>query len=304
MSSRKAKSASALSPDMSPDMAPDTSPGLSDIEAAVRALADAHPPTKAQLDHEDAVADRARHKRMLEALLFAAEAPLDVEFLRRRMPEGAEVVALLAQLEAEYQDRGVQLKRVAGKWRMQTPADLAPLLREERAAPRKLSQAALETLAIIAYHQPATRAEVEAVRGVAVSKGTLDTLLEMGWVRPRGRRRAPGRPLVYVTTDAFLEHFGLESLESLPGKAELKAAGLLDETAPDDFEVPDPTLAGLQDELPLEEPEDGDEGEFQADFMSEDDDETADEASGEVDEADEADEPDEAGEASGGDPSA
>jgi len=250
----------------------DISPGFSDIEAAVRALAEAHPPTKAQLDQGDAEADRARHKRMLEALLFAAEAPLDVEFLRRRMPEGADVVALLAQLESEYENRGVQLKRVAGKWRMQTPADLAPLLREERAAPRKLSQAGLETLSIIAYHQPTTRAEIEAVRGVAVSKGTLDMLLEMGWVRPRGRRRAPGRPLVYVTTDAFLEHFGLEGLDSLPGKSELKAAGLLDETAPDNFEVPDPTLAGLQDELPLEELEDEDDSEFQADFLSADDD--------------------------------
>lgn len=243
-------------------------PDFSDIEAAVRALADAHPPTKAQLDHEDAEAERARHKRMLEALLFAAEAPLDVEFLRRRMPEGADVVALLAQLEAEYEDRGVQLKRVANKWRLQTAPDLAPILREERTEPRKLSRAALETLAIIAYHQPATRAEVEAVRGVAASKGTFDALLEMGWVKPRGRRRAPGRPLVYVTTDAFLEHFGLESLDSLPGKAELKAAGLLDENAPEDFEVPDPTLAGLQDELPLDEPEDeGEEAEFQADYL-------------------------------------
>jgi segregation and condensation protein B len=127
------------------------------------------------------------------------------------------------------------------------------VLRENREEPQKLSKAALETLAIIAYHQPATRAEIEAVRGVAVSKGTLDHLLEIGWLRPRGRRRAPGRPVVYVTTDAFLEHFSLEGLEDLPGKEDLKAAGLLDETAPDDFEVPDPTLAGVQDELPLEE---------------------------------------------------
>jgi segregation and condensation protein B len=122
-------------------------------------------------------------------------------------------------------------------------------------------------MAIIAYHQPATRAEIEAVRGVSVSPGTLDALLELGWVRPRGRRRAPGRPLVYVTTEEFLEHFSLESLEDLPGKADLKAAGLLSEDAPDDFEVPDPTIGALQDELPLEDEPEGPEAEFQTDYM-------------------------------------
>lgn len=246
----KKAAAEARAPKPAPDLA--DVPDYADIEAAVRALAQAHQPTKAQLEAEEAEAARQRHKRMLEALLFAAEAPLSTEALRKRMPEGADVTALLAALEADYAQRGVNLARVAGKWRFQTAPEVAPILREDRSEPQKLSRAALETLAIVAYHQPATRAEIEAVRGVAVSKGTLDQLLEIGWVRPRGRRRAPGRPLVYVTTDAFLEHFGLEGLDELPGKSDLKAQGLLDETAPDDFEVPDPTLAGLQDELPLE----------------------------------------------------
>jgi segregation and condensation protein B len=244
-------------------------PDFADIKAAVRELAEAHPPTRAQLDQEDAETARARHKRMLEALLFAAETPLSVETIRMRMPEGADVVALLAALQAEYAERGVNLARIAGKWRLQTAPDVAPVLRENRHEPLKLSRAALETLAIVAYHQPATRAEIEAVRGVAASKGTLDILLEIGWVRPRGRRRSPGRPLVYITTDAFLEHFGLESLEDLPGKSDLKAAGLLDETAPDDFEVPDPMLAGLQDELPLDEGEAAADGDFHVDYLVE-----------------------------------
>ncbi len=267
-------------------------PDYADIEAAVRALAEGHAPTRAQLEQESAQesaresaresererqsereaalaaeADRARHKRMLEALLFASETPLSVEVLRRRMPEGADVVALLAALEAEYANRGVNLVRAAGKWRFRTSPEVAPVLKENRTEPLKLSRAALETLAIVAYHQPATRAEIEAVRGVAVSKGTLDALLEIGWVRPRGRRRAPGRPLVYVTTDAFMEHFGLDNLADLPGKADLKAAGLLDETAPDDFEIPDPTLAGLQDELPLDSADDPAEGDFHIDYL-------------------------------------
>ena len=262
-------------------------PDFDDIADAVRALAEGHAPTRAQLDPDSAeaeretaaaeretaaaeeAAERTRHKRMLEALLFAAEAPLGLETIRRRLPEGADVSALLAQLQEEYADRGVILARVAGKWRLQTAPDVAPVLREDREAPKKLSRAALETLAIIAYHQPATRAEIEAVRGVAVSKGTLDVLLEMGWVRPRGRRRAPGRPLVYVTTDAFLEHFGLDGLDDLPGKADLTAQGLLDDTAPADFEVPDPTLAGLQDELPLEGegPESAPDDGFHTDYL-------------------------------------
>ncbi len=246
----------------------DEVPDYADIEAAVRALAQAHQPTRAQLEAEEAEAARARHKRMLEALLFAAEAPISTEMLRKRMPEGAEVVALLAALEANYAHRGVNLVRVAGKWRFQTSPEVATVLREDKTEPQKLSRAALETLAIVAYHQPATRAEIEAVRGVAVSKGTLDALLEIGWVRPRGRRRAPGRPLVYVTTDAFLEHFGLDGLDGLPGKADLKAAGLLDETLPDDFEIPDPLLAGLQDELPLDEADGGSADEqFHTDFL-------------------------------------
>jgi segregation and condensation protein B len=282
-------------------------PDFDDIFAAVRALAAAHEPTRAQLHREGAEPaqlrmdaprlesgraepvhreprpelapaarmdpERERHKRMLEALLFAAEAPVGVEALRARLPEGADVMALLAALQAEYAGRGVNLTRVAGKWRFETAADVAPVLKENRAEPQKLSRAALETLAIIAYHQPATRAEIEAVRGVAVSKGTLDALLEIGWVRPRGRRRAPGRPVVYVTTEAFLEHFGLEGIGDLPGKEDLKAAGLLDETAPEDFQVPDPALAGLGDELlPLDaEDEDAPKEGFHTDFLEGDD---------------------------------
>jgi segregation and condensation protein B len=243
-------------------------PDYDDIATAVRALALAHEPTRAQLEHERAVAERTWQKRVLEALLFAAEAPVGVETLRAKLPEGADVVALLAALEEEYAGRGVTLKRVAGKWRFETAPDIAPVLKENRDEPQKLSKAALETLAIVAYHQPATRAEIEAVRGVAVSKGTLDALLEIGWVRPRGRRRAPGRPLVYVTTEAFLEHFGLESLEDLPGKEDFKAAGLLDDKAPDDFEVPDPTLAIGQDDLPLEDVcGDGQGDQFHTDFL-------------------------------------
>ncbi len=207
--------------------------------------------------------------RAVEALLFAAHEPLDLETLRARLPDGADVSAALGALQLQYASRGVNLARVAGKWRFQTAPDLRWLLDRTETTPRKLAPAARETLAIIAYHQPATRAEIEAVRGVAVSRGTLDTLLEVGWVRPRGRRRAPGRPVVYATTDAFLEHFGLDSLEDLPGKDELKAAGLLDARVPADVDVPDPATIGVQDELDLEEVT-GEAAAFHQDFLSSD----------------------------------
>jgi segregation and condensation protein B len=209
------------------------------------------------------VSDLAETEREIEALLFAAAGPLSVEDLARRLPDGADVAGALAALRARYSGRGVELVQVAGRWRFQTAADLAWLMTEERQEPRRLSKAAQETLAIIAYHQPVTRAEIEAVRGVQASRGTLDVLLELGLVRMRGRRRTPGRPVTYGTTDAFLEHYGLANLSDLPGAAEMKAAGLLSLDLPADFAVPDPS-ALAPDEDPLEA---GDAPEFHMDFL-------------------------------------
>ncbi|MBB4265827.1 SMC-Scp complex subunit ScpB [Roseospira visakhapatnamensis] len=166
--------------------------------------------------------------RRLEALLFAAAAPLTETDLKARLPAGADVAGLLRTLSTQYSGRGVTLVRRGGTWAFRTAPDLAEALTLETVEPRKLSRAAVETLAIIAYHQPVTRAEIEEIRGVTVSKGTLDVLLEAGWIRPRGRRQSPGRPLTWGTNDAFLDHFGLESLKDLPGIAEMRAAGLLD----------------------------------------------------------------------------
>ncbi|WP_366523876.1 SMC-Scp complex subunit ScpB [uncultured Algimonas sp.] len=209
--------------------------------------------------------------RLLEALLFAASEPIDVATLRDRLPKDTDVGALLARLQRDYAERGVNLVSVAGRWRFQTAPDLSEQLVDVREAPRKLSKAALETLAIVAYHQPVTRAEIEDVRGVAVSKGTVDVLMELGWVRVRGRRRTPGRPVTYGTTEGFLGHFNLEQITDLPGRDELKAAGLLDPRLPKDFEVPEPSMldALRNDEGPLDmEPEDA---EFFEDFLAEDD---------------------------------
>jgi segregation and condensation protein B len=199
-------------------------------------------------------ADRGEALRIIEALLFAASEPLDEAFLARHLKAGADVKALLDELRGFYAGRGVNLVRVAGKWAFRTASDLAYLLERHAVEEKRLSRAALETLAIIAYHQPVTRAEIEEIRGVETSKGTLDILLETGWVRPRGRRRAPGKPLTYGTTEEFLDHFGLESVKDLPGLAELKSAGLLDATLPPGFQVPSPTdvAALMPDELPLE----------------------------------------------------
>lgn len=203
--------------------------------------------------------------REIEALLFAAAAPLTREDLAKRLPEGADIEAGLAELSALYEGRGVVLAHVAGGWRFQTAADLAWLMTEERDEPRRLSKAAQETLAIIAYHQPVTRAEIESVRGVQASRGTLDVLLELGLVRMRGRRRTPGRPVTFGTTDAFLEHYGLAALADLPGLSEMKAAGLLSLDLPPDFAVPDPNaLAADEDPLDAEAPE------FHVDFLGED----------------------------------
>jgi len=165
--------------------------------------------------------------RGVEALLFASAEPLTAEAIRAHVGEG-DVAAALARLADDYAGRGVELVERGGRWHFQTAADLAHLLRRDRDEPRKLSRAGTETLAIIAYHEPVTRAEIEAIRGVQISKGTLDVLMEAGWVRPAGRRETPGRPLTYATTPGFLDHFGLESRRDLPGIDDLRAAGLLD----------------------------------------------------------------------------
>jgi len=220
-------------------------------------------------------ADRREKLRILEALLFAAAEPLDEASLAKHLGAKDDVVQLLEELQTLYAGRGVNLVRVAGKWAFRTAEDLSFLLEHYAVEQRKLSRAALETLAIIAYHQPVTRAEIEEIRGVSISKGSLDVLLEIGWVRLRGRRRAPGRPVTYGTTEAFLEHFGFDSIRDLPGLSELKGAGLLDSNLPPGFTVPEPndSAALREDEEPLEdeapgehvedegeEPEQGEEG--------------------------------------------
>ncbi len=200
---------------------------------------------------------RPEELRLLEALLFASPEPLEQAALAKRMPEGVDIKAALAQLQADYAHRGVNLVRIASKWTFRTAGDLAWLMTRETTETRKLSRAAIEMLAIIAYHQPITRAEIEEIRGVVTSKGTLDVLLETGWIRPRGRRKTPGRPLTFGTTDAFLAQFSLEALSDLPGLEELKGSGLLDTRLPTGFSVPspsdDPTLR--EDEDPLEDGE-------------------------------------------------
>lgn len=166
--------------------------------------------------------------RAVEAVLFASEHPLNVDDIRAHVGAEADVRGALAALEALYAGRGIELVRRGDRWHFQTAADLAHLLRRDREESRKLSRAGIETLAIIAYHEPVTRAEIEAIRGVQISKGTIDVLMEAGWVRPAGRREVPGRPLTYATTPGFLTHFGLASRRDLPGIDDLKAAGLLD----------------------------------------------------------------------------
>ena len=197
--------------------------------------------------------DHRRHLRMLEALLFAAREPLSEKQIAERMPEGVDLETLLNELQAAYAGRGVNLRRIDGSWAFRTAEDLAFVLKRDVVEQKRLSRAAVETLSIIAYHQPVTRAEIEEIRGVSLSRGTLDVLLEAGWVRLRGRRRTPGRPVTFGTTPAFLDHFGLETIGDLPGLADLKAAGLLeaaleavDEARPVDGE------ALTEDEDPLE----------------------------------------------------
>lgn len=220
----------------------------------------AHPTLEVPAAENDADApatDNVETLRMLEALLFATNEPLDEETLAKRLSEDADVPALLAQLAEQYAGRGINLVKVAGKWAFRTSTDLGHLMTREAQEPKKLSRAAIETLAIIAYHQPVTRAEIEAIRGVTISRGTLDVLMETGWARLRGRRRAPGRPVTYGTTEAFLVHFGLDTVEDLPGLEELKGAGFLEGRLPSGFSVPmpsdDPQLR--DDEDPLEDAE-------------------------------------------------
>ncbi len=200
-------------------------------------------------------ADRLEKLRILEALLFAAAEPLDEASLAKHLAAKDDVKQLLDELQSLYSGRGVNLNRVAGKWAFRTADDLSFLLEHYSIEQRKLSKAALETLAIIAYHQPVTRAEIEEIRGVSTSKGSLDVLLEIGWVRLRGRRRAPGRPVTYGTTETFLEHFGFDSIRDLPGLSELKGAGLLDSNLPPGFTVPEPddSVTLREDEEPLED---------------------------------------------------
>lgn len=166
--------------------------------------------------------------RAVEAALFVAEAPLTLAELRLHVGDAGDLTAALRQLADDYAGRGINLVERGGRWHFQTAADLAHILRREKDEARKLSRAAMETLAIIAYHEPVTRAEIEAIRGVQISKGTVDVLMEAGWVRPAGRREVPGRPLTYATTPQFLAHFGLASRRDLPGIDDLRAAGLLD----------------------------------------------------------------------------
>jgi segregation and condensation protein B len=197
---------------------------------------------------------RPEELRLLEAMLFASAEPLDETTLAERLPSEVDVAAALTRLQADYALRGVNLVRVGGKWAFRTASDLTWLLSKETIETRKLSRAAIETLAIIAYHQPVTRTEIEDIRGVSTSKGSVDVLLQTGWIRPRGRRKAPGRPVTYGTTDTFLSHFGLDALDDLPGVEELKGSGLLDGRLPPGFSVPmpsdDPALR--DDEDPLE----------------------------------------------------
>ena len=174
------------------------------------------------------MSDRFQQLRLIEALLFASAEPIGPEQIARHLPEDADLYDLISELSTLYANRGVNLVKVGDRWAFRTAPDVAPLMQIEAAVRRKPSRAAIETLATIAYHQPVTRTEVEEVRGVALSRGTLDLLLEAGWIKPKGRRRTPGRPVTWGTTDDFLDHFGLEDLDSLPGVAELKVAGLLD----------------------------------------------------------------------------
>ncbi len=196
----------------------------------------------------------AQDVRVIEALLFATSGPVTQATLKPHLSKGADIEALMASLVQDYAPRGVNVQRIAGGWMLRTAPDLTPALADQIPEQRKLSRAAVEVLAIIAYHQPVTRAEIEEIRGVSTSRGTLDVLLEAGWVRMRGRRRTPGRPVTYGTTSEFLVHFGLDAIQDLPGLDELRGAGLLDGRIPPGFSIPSPSddLEPLEDEDPLD----------------------------------------------------
>jgi segregation and condensation protein B len=198
--------------------------------------------------------DRDQHLRIVEAMLFAATEPLSLKKIAEFLPEGIDAQQLIDDLQANYANRGVNLVQVAGHYMLRTSTDVSFVLRRETVQQKKLTRAGLETLSICAYHQPVTRAEIEDIRGVAISKGTLDTLLDIGWVRMRGRRKTPGRPVTYGTTDAFLKHFGLNEITDLPGLHELKAAGLLEGNLPPGFDMPLPKMTDelTEDEDPLD----------------------------------------------------
>ena len=200
--------------------------------------------------------DKESALRVLEALLFASAEPLSQRALQEHLPEGADVAALLEDLKEAYSTRGVHLVSVAGKWMFRTAEDLSYLLEREETRSRKLSRAALETLAIIAYHQPVTRAEIEEIRGKTFSSGTLDILFETGWLRLCGRRDVPGRPLTYGVSESFLTHFGLESVKDLPGLDELKSAGLMDMRPPAQALSEAPEESSGEEDAPSSEAED------------------------------------------------
>lgn len=189
--------------------------------------------------------------RAAEALLFAGGEPVTAKALAEKLGPDVDVAAVLMRLKKDYEGRGVQLVEAGGAWRFQSAPDLSSLFAETKQEPRKLPKSAMETLAVIAYHQPVTRAEIEEIRGVSLSRGGMELLLELGWIRPRGRRRTPGRPLTFGTTDAFLSQFGLASLDALPGKDDLKGLGLLDPRAAAQIEVPRPGEELAADEDPL-----------------------------------------------------
>ncbi len=236
--------------------------GRPPLEDAMRRIEDAFDAERTRPEpSDDAV-------RAAEALLFAGAEPVTAKDLSEKLGPAVDVAAVLMKLKADYAGRGVQLVETGGGWRFQSAPDLASLFVETREAPRRLPKAALETLAVIAYHQPVTRAEIEEIRGVSLSRGSMELLLEIGWIRPRGRRRTPGRPLTFGTTDAFLSHFGLASLDALPGKDDLKGLGLLDPRAAGQLDVPRPTEELSPDEEPLSDGDDA--ASFFVDHMEKD----------------------------------
>jgi segregation and condensation protein B len=234
-------------PTLNPDAQAEAALDAADDEAVLRD-GEVLPPDAGDADRPSPLVgnDPAQQLRLIEALIFASATTLDEAALAERLPEGADLDGLLSHLAELYAGRGVNLVKVAGGYAFRTAPDLAAKLQIEKVVQRKLSRASVETLAIIAYHQPVTRAEIEQIRGVGLSKGTLDLLFEQNWIVPLGRRRAPGKPVTWGTTEFFLEHFGLGNLEDLPGFDDLKAAGLLDARADVQIYRPD------EPDLPLE----------------------------------------------------